>query len=77
MTAQNFLRHKLHALHHQDDGMSAGIVFVHDDPASDCAHESVEVTWDHAEGCSAYHCQGCGRQIPRDDLPEVWRVWRP
>jgi hypothetical protein len=53
------------------------VAVLHDDEASGCSHEALEVTWDDAEDCSAYHCQGCGTRIPRDELPEIWRVWRP
>jgi hypothetical protein len=77
MTAQQFLRHKLDALHHHEPGSRHRVLTVPRDPAAECCHESLEVTWDDAEDWSAYHCRACGERIPRDDLPEVWRVWRP
>jgi hypothetical protein len=47
------------------------------DTGAECPHENLDVIWDATEGNSAYRCGACGREIPREAMPALWRVWRP
>ena len=78
MSVQGFVRHPLSALHpHAALRPPRAAIGGRWLSMPSCGHESLEVTWDETAECSAYRCPSCGRRISRDDLPEVWRVWRP